>query len=484
MRMVVYMERLSTDSISELKLTAAEITEDLPKYYEGFVVAPLIIDDSHEKVLALVTRLVALLYNGSYKRVSVKDRESLEKLIRLAREYLKQVMIHLAAELKAFELDYLVTIVVYNKRIHGVGVVARGGLLEEGPEDEGESRGIVLIVTSDKLSASEIDRILERAQDIADYYGARLGLGVPNIVEAEDVKVLYLALEEQDVIKVKIKEDYAKPYTIKIPVLKPMWNINDLPDRIREDIEVLVIDPVRSGAKYAPKGMIIVGPPGVGKSVAAEALAHAMNRGLVRIAPSTYRSMWYGMTEKTLYRIFSAIKNRKDVIVLVDDADFLVQRLQAIHEAYIAEVNVWLNILQEPSRPFIVMTTNVPEILDPALLRPGRLDLVVLMGYPDSEMRKKIALRAAKRYGIPLSPSMAEEISRITRWFNAAEIDSLIKMAASKGRGRITSETLMWARRRFAINESERRFIQENLRYYAGKVPGLVISYVPKDSEI
>ena len=109
---------------------------------------------------------------------------------------------------------------------------------------------------------------------------------------------------------------------------------------------------------------------------------------------------------------------------------------------------------------------------------------MLVMGYPDREMRKRIALRAAKRYGIYLPQDLAIEIAACTRWFNAAEIDSLVRMAASKGKGRITKESIDWAKRRFAINENERRYIQDNLRFYVSKVQGLVISYVPKESEV
>ncbi len=481
--MVVSMERLGEETLREIKLSVADVTDDLPRYAEGFVVAPLVIDDTHDGVLSLVSKIVSLLYNGSYKKIVVRDRDALERLFRLASEYIKQVALHLAIELRVFELDYIVFVVYHDHRITGLAVISRSSLFEDYESDE-EARGAVVIMSNERLRAHDIDRVLSKAQDIADFYGSRLGIRVPNIVAVDDVRILNVVLEEQDVIKIRMREDYGKPVTLRIPVVRPLWSVDDLPPRLREDVQTLIIEPLKSSARYAPRGLIIVGPPGVGKSVTAEALAHAVGKSIVRISPSTYRSMWYGMTEKTLHKIFTAVKKRHDVVILVDDADFLVQRLQAIHEAYIAEVNVWLNILQDPSRPFTVMTTNVPDLLDPALIRPGRLDIAMLMGYPDFEMRMRIASRAAKRYSVNVNNSMLGEIARMTRWFTAAEIDALVRMAASKGKGKIDTLSLEWARRRFSINESERRFVQENLRYYTKKIPGLVISYVPRESEI
>ncbi len=484
------MERVSIESSYEPKLTATDITEDLPRDCEGFVAAPLVIDDNNEKVLQIVSKIVSLIYSGSnFKKIAVKDRDLQDRLMKIISEYLKQLLVHLAIEMRIFgDLEYIVVIVYYSRKIVGIGVVTRTDAAMREEYNDEEAQGVVVLITNDRLSVSDVRRILEIAQRKAEAYASRLGLAVPDFssTDVNMVKILMIGVEEQDVIKIRIKEDYAKPCILRIPVVKPAWFLDDLPFQLREEMETIVIEPHRINAKFAPRGMIIVGPPGVGKSVAAEAIAHAMNKNLVRIVPSVYRSMWYGMTEKTLHKIFSAMKSRRDLVVLVDDADFLVQRMQAIHEAYIAEVNVWLNILQDPSRPFVIMTTNVPQLIDPALLRPGRLDVVVVMGYPDYEMRKKIALRAISRYDIKLeSEDLLDEIARETRWFSAAEIDSLVRIAASRGRGTITMESLMWAKRKFSINDSERRTLQDYLRYYASKIStGLVLSYVPKESEI
>ncbi|RLG77617.1 MAG: hypothetical protein DRO12_01755 [Thermoprotei archaeon] len=475
------MERVSAE-IKELRYSIVDISQDLPRGVEGFVIAPVVIDDINEHVVNFAAKVLSLLVNGGYKKILFKDKERLRWLFRLLTEYMKQLTIHIASEIKLLDSDFVVLVILKGRKLNAISAIFKSDVIDF--ESDEENKGTVVIITDTKLGANDIERVLAKIQEVVDHYASRLGFYVPSITAVEDIRVLLTAIEESDIIKIRIREDYGKPVTIRIPVQRPAWSLDDLPQKLREEFELLVIDPIKSKAMYAPRGMLIVGPPGVGKSVTAEALAQALSRKLVRLMPSSYRSMWYGMTEKTLFKIFRMLKRRDDIIIVVDDADFLVQRMQAIHEAYIAEVNVWLNILQDQSRPFTVMTTNVPDIIDRALIRPGRLDVVVVMGFPDKEMRKQIATRAIKRYKVNASSKMVDEIVRITRWFNAAEIDALIRMAASKGRGCITSESLEWARKKFRINESERRFAQENLQWYGDRVPGLVVSYVPKEYEI
>ncbi|RLG86446.1 MAG: hypothetical protein DRO39_03155 [Thermoprotei archaeon] len=475
------MERVGAE-IKELRYSIVDISQDLPRGVEGFVIAPVVIDDVNEHVVSFAAKILSLLMNGGYRKILFKDKEKLRWLFRLLSEYMKQLTIHIASEVKLLDSDFVVLALLRGKKLNAISVIVKSEVVDFDSDEE--NKGTAVIITDTKLSANDLERLLAKMQDVVDHYASRIGFYVPSIVAIDDVRVLLAGVEESDIIKVRIREDYGKPVVIRIPVQKPMWNLNDLPPKLREEFELLVVDPIRSKAMYAPRGMLIVGPPGVGKSVTAEALAHALSRKLVRLMPSSYRSMWYGMTEKTLFKIFGILKRREDIVILVDDADFLVQRMQAIHEAYIAEVNVWLNILQDQTRPFTVMTTNVPDIIDRALIRPGRLDVVVVMGFPDREMRRQIALRAIKRYGVSVKPEVVDEIVRISRWFNAAEVDALVRMAASKGRGRITSESLEWARRKFKVNESERRFIQENLQWYGERIPGLVVSYVPREHEI
>lgn len=297
------------------------------------------------------------------------------------------------------------------------------------------------------------------------------------------IAVLLEGKSEEDTIEINVPEMH-DTIKIRVPIREPLWRLEDIPPKLRYDIETIILRPIISKAPYAPKGILIIGPPGVGKSVTAETIARGLGLKLVEIRPSTYRSMWYGLTEKILEHLLKGLKNRKNIAILMDDVDFLVGRQISIHETHISEITIFLRYLQEPSRPLLIMTTNTPELLDPALMRPGRIDVIVIMGYPDKEFRRHIALKSAERYRIKLDENILNSIERMTRWFTNAEIDALIRLAASKGDGIITEDALQWARQRFNINEQMRKNIQDQLRWFAEQIQGITIRYIPNDNEI
>lgn len=289
--------------------------------------------------------------------------------------------------------------------------------------------------------------------------------------------------EEDKYIEISIPE-FHENMKIKIPIRLSTWSLEDLPLKLKNELETVIIKPVAKAAPYAPRGILITGPPGVGKSVTAEIIASSLKLKMIELRPSIYRSMWYGLTEKILDSILKEIKHRKNSLILLDDADFLVGRHVSFHETHISEITILLRYLQDESRPLTVLTTNVPELLDPALVRPGRIDVVVVMGYPDKEFRKQIALKSTKRYGIDLNPDLLEVIAKLSRWFSNAEVEALIRLAASKGEGNITEESILWARQRFNINEQMRSSIQNQLKWFGEQFQGIAIKYIPSDNEI
>ncbi|MEM1623821.1 MAG: ATP-binding protein [Sulfolobales archaeon] len=273
---------------------------------------------------------------------------------------------------------------------------------------------------------------------------------------------------------------------VKIPVRSPEWSLEDLPPRIIDELKLVVVNPFKSGLPFAAKGAFITGPPGVGKSVMAEALANALGLRVVELKPFTYRSMWYGATEKMLNAILNQVyKRRKEVAIVIDDAEFLSSRKYTIHEAHLSELSTILYHLQKVDRPFTILTGNNPDLLDPALLRPGRVDVTIVVGYPDKDMRRKAALRNISKYKIKLaSDKVVDYLVSNTSWYSLAELDALIRLAASKGSGLVGLEEVDWARKRIVVSPSERRSIQDYLKWWSTKVQGITITYIPSESEI
>lgn len=273
---------------------------------------------------------------------------------------------------------------------------------------------------------------------------------------------------------------------IKIPVRNPEWSVNDLPPKIVDEIKLVLIDPFKNGLSFAARGTFITGPPGVGKSVMAEAIANALGLRVVELKPFTYRSMWYGATEKMLNAILNQVyKRRKEVAIVIDDAEFLSSRKYTIHEAHLSELSTILYHLQKVDRPFTILTANNPDLIDPALLRPGRVDVAIVVGYPDKEMRRKATIRNIERYKVRLSSSnVVDHIVKTSSWYSLAELDALVRLAASKGSGLIGIDEVEWARKRIVVSPSERRNIQEYLKWWSTKIQGIVITYIPTEQEI
>lgn len=288
---------------------------------------------------------------------------------------------------------------------------------------------------------------------------------------------------EGEGVEVVIREG-VESFVIKLPARNPEWSLSMFPEKLVSDLETIVVKPIKLGYSFAPKGVILMGPPGVGKSVLAEAIAESLGKKVVDLKPSVYRSMWYGMTEKILDRILKSIVKRTDIALVIDDAEFLVSRTMAVHEVHISEISLLLNFLQRPKRPLTILTSNSPSLIDPALLRPGRIDVAIVMGYPDRETRRLIAENLLKKYGVKVGEDIIENLVQASKWMSNAEIDALIRMALSKGDGRITRETIEWARKRFRVDHNVRASEHQFLRWSTSNIPGLVISYIPQDHEI
>lgn len=182
-----------------------------------------------------------------------------------------------------------------------------------------------------------------------------------------------------------------------------------------------------------PKGALLYGPSGTGKTLIAKALATESNANIIIVRGPEVLSKWVGESEKAIREIFRKAKTSSPCIVVFDELDSLA-RPRGQSEENGGNERVVSQILTEMddagnSGVIIVGITNRPDLIDPSLLRPGRLDLIVYIGQPDENARREILKIITQP--MPLEESIdLTGIAQATKNFSGADLFALCREAA------------------------------------------------------
>ncbi len=192
---------------------------------------------------------------------------------------------------------------------------------------------------------------------------------------------------------------------------------------------------IRLGARV-PKGVLLVGPPGTGKTLMARAVAGEAGVPFFSISGSEFVEMFVGVGASRVRDLFERAKLEAPAIVFVDEIDAVGRHRGAglggghdEREQTLNQILVEMDGFETDTNIIIVAATNRPDILDPALLRPGRFDRKVVMDVPD--VKGRLAILKVHAKGKPLSSSVnMEAIAKITAGFSGADLENLINEAA------------------------------------------------------
>ncbi len=212
-------------------------------------------------------------------------------------------------------------------------------------------------------------------------------------------------------------------------------------DEAREELEEIVEflkDPTKFsklGGKI-PKGALLVGSPGTGKTLLARAIAGEANVPFFTISGSDFVEMFVGVGASRVRDMFEQAKKNAPCIVFIDEIDAVGRHRGAglgngndEREQTLNQLLVEMDGFEANEGIIIVAATNRPDVLDPALLRPGRFDRQVIVPRPDIEGREKILLVHMKK--VPLAPDVdARTIARGTPGFSGADLANLVNEAA------------------------------------------------------
>jgi transitional endoplasmic reticulum ATPase len=203
----------------------------------------------------------------------------------------------------------------------------------------------------------------------------------------------------------------------------------ELPLRHPELFEKLGIEP--------PKGVLLHGPPGTGKTMIAKAVANETDANFVSISGPEIMSKYYGESEKHIREIFDEAEKNAPTIIFIDEIDSIAPKREEVtgevERRVVAQLLSLMDGLKKRGQVIVIAATNRPNAIDAALRRGGRFDREIEIGIPDRIGRLEI-LQVHTR-GMPLAEDMSEEtglreIADMTHGFVGADISSLCKEAA------------------------------------------------------
>lgn len=208
----------------------------------------------------------------------------------------------------------------------------------------------------------------------------------------------------------------------------------ELPLRYPEVFERLGIDP--------PKGVLLHGPPGCGKTLIARAVAHETSATFLSINGPEIIDKLYGASEAHLRNLFEDARKRAPSILFIDEIDSIAPKREEmagerqVERRVVAQLLALMDGLESRGQVMVIGATNIPNSLDPALRRPGRFDREISISVPDKVGRREI-LDIHTR-GMPLSETVnVDRLAAITHGFVGADLEALSREAAMSALRRI-----------------------------------------------
>ncbi|MEM0465538.1 MAG: CDC48 family AAA ATPase [Candidatus Pacearchaeota archaeon] len=183
-----------------------------------------------------------------------------------------------------------------------------------------------------------------------------------------------------------------------------------------------------------PKGILLYGPPGTGKTLLAKAVAKESEANFIQIKGPSLLSMWVGKSEEGVRKVFERARQVSPCVIFFDEIDALagkrgIEQGTKVTERVLNQLLAEMDGIEDLSNVIVIGATNRPDMLDSAILRPGRFDRILLVPSPTKEGRKQIFEIHTKK--MPLAKDVTiDYLVEKTEGFVGADIESLVREAA------------------------------------------------------
>ncbi|RAW44295.1 ATPase [Halorubrum sp. 48-1-W] len=295
---------------------------------------------------------------------------------------------------------------------------------------------------------------------LADETHGFVGADVESLTKEAAMKALRRYLPEIDLDEEEVppslidrmivkRDDFAGALTevepsamreVLVELPKVSWEdvggLTDAKQQVKESVEWPLTSPEkfeRMGVE-APKGVLLYGPPGTGKTLMAKAVANETNANFISVRGPQLLSKWVGESEKAIRQTFRKARQVSPTVIFFDELDSLApsrgqEMGNNVSERVVNQLLTELDGLEDMGNVMVIGATNRPDMIDPALIRSGRFDRLVMIGQPDQEGRERILeIHTAET---PLAPDVSlREVAEITDGYVGSDLEGIAREAA------------------------------------------------------
>jgi transitional endoplasmic reticulum ATPase len=313
-----------------------------------------------------------------------------------------------------------------------LGIHTRGMPLDGGVDLHELSRRTYGFVGAD-LAALTREAAIEAVRRIMPRINLEEGTIPPEVLENLSVK----GSDFDEALK-RVQPSAMREVMVQTPTIgwPDIGGVDEARERLREGVELPLKDPDafrRLGIRPA-KGFLLYGPPGTGKTLLAKATAREAEANFIATKSSDLLSKWYGESEQQIAKLFARARQVAPTVIFIDELDSLVPaRGGGMGEPQVTErvVNTILaemDGLEELGSVVVIGATNRPNLIDPALLRPGRFDELIYVSVPDEAGRRHILGIHTK--SMPLADGVdLDALAGRTERFTGADLEDLVRRA-------------------------------------------------------
>jgi transitional endoplasmic reticulum ATPase len=279
----------------------------------------------------------------------------------------------------------------------------------------------------------------EAAMSALRRYLPQIDLG-SDLIDPELLEQITVNREDFDQALKEVLPSGIREVFIEIPNVKweQVGGLTDLKQRLIEAVEWPLSYPkiFRRMGISPPKGILLYGPPGCGKTLLARAVATESKANFIAIKGPELLSKWVGESEKAIREIFRIAKMAAPCIVFFDEFDSIAPARgrytsdSGVSEKVLSQILTELDGLESMKDIVVIAATNRPDILDPALIRPGRIDRILLVPAPDKKTQLEILKIHTQK--MPLGTNLKAEdiLELVDEGFSGADLETLCREAA------------------------------------------------------